>query len=75
MDKEVKALKVSYDKGVTFIAPSLETAKNKTYPVVRPLYFYYLTTVEKSVKPFIDYILSAEGQKIVEQVGYVPLTK
>ncbi len=75
MDKEVKALKVSYDKGKTYIAPSLATAKDKTYPVVRPLYFYYLTTVEKSVKPFIDYILAAEGQKIVEQVGYVPLTK
>lgn len=75
MDKAVKALKVSYDKGKTFIAPSMATAKDKTYPVVRPLYYYYLATVEKTVKPFIDYVLSAEGQKIVEQVGYVPLTK
>lgn len=75
MDKDVKALKVSYNKGKTFIAPSMATAKDKTYPVVRPLYYYYLTTVEKAVKPFVDYILSAEGQKIVEQVGYVPLTK
>jgi phosphate transport system substrate-binding protein len=75
MDKEVKALKVSYDQGKTFIAPSMATAKDKTYPVVRPLYFYYLTTVEKTVKPFVDYILTAEGQKIVEQVGYVPLSK
>jgi phosphate transport system substrate-binding protein len=75
MDKDVKALKVSYDKGKTFVAPSMATAKDKTYPVVRPLYYYYLTTVEKAVKPFVDYVLSAEGQKIVEQVGYVPLTK
>ncbi len=75
MEKEVKALKVSYDKGKTFTAPSMASAKDKSYPVVRPLYFYYLTTVEKSVKPFIDYILTADGQKIVEQVGYVPLSK
>ncbi len=75
MDKDVKALKVSYDKGKTYIAPSLATAKDKTYPIVRPLYFYYLTTVEKTIKPLVDYVLSAEGQKIVEQVGYVPLTK
>jgi phosphate transport system substrate-binding protein len=75
MDKAVKAVKVSYDAGKTYIAPSMETAKNKTYPIIRPLYYYYLTTVEKTVKPFIDYVLSAEGQKIVEQVGYVPLTK
>ncbi|MCW3083355.1 MAG: phosphate transporter, phosphate-binding protein [Bacteroidetes bacterium] len=75
MDKAVKAVKVSYDQGKTYIAPSMATAKDKTYPIVRPLYYYYLTTVEKTVKPFIDYVLSAEGQKIVEQVGYVPLTK
>lgn len=75
MEKEIKPLKVSYDKGKTFIAPSMETAKNKTYPVVRPLYYYYLTSIEKTVKPFVDYVLSAEGQKIVEQVGYVPLVK
>ena len=75
IEKEVKALNVSFDKGKTFIGPTMETAKNKTYPIVRPLYYYYLTTSEKSVKPFVDFCLSAEGQKIVQEVGYVPLTK
>jgi phosphate transport system substrate-binding protein len=75
MENNVKALKVSYDKGKTYIAPSMETAKDKSYPVVRPLYYYYLTTIEKTVKPFVDYILSPAGQKIVEEVGYIPLTK
>lgn len=75
VEKDVKALKVSYDKGKNYIAPELETAKNKTYPIVRPLYYYYLTSVEKAVKPFVDYCLSPEGQKIVEQIGYVPLVK
>lgn len=73
LEKEVKALKVSYDKGKTYTAPSMETAKDKTYPIIRPLYYYYVATVEKAVKPFIDYVLSAEGQKTVETVGYVPL--
>lgn len=75
VEKDVKTIKVSYDKGKTFIAPSLATAKDKTYPIVRPLYYYYLTTLEKNVKPFVDFMLSAEGQKIVEEVGYVPLPK
>jgi phosphate transport system substrate-binding protein len=75
VEKDVKTLKVSYDKGKNYIAASMETAKNKSYPIVRPLYYYYLTSVEKTVKPFVDYCLSAEGQKIVEQVGYVPLVK
>jgi len=73
MEKTVKALKVSYDKGKTYVEPTIEGAKNKTYPITRPLFYYYLSTTEKLVKPFVDYILSDEGQKIVGEVGYVPL--
>ena len=72
MTKEVKDIAVSYD-GKNFVMGSLETAVNKTYPIVRPLYYYYQTSKEATVKPFIDFILSAEGQKIVQQVGYIPL--
>lgn len=73
IENNVKPLKISYDKGKTYVAPSMENAKNKSYPVTRPLYYYYLTKVEKQVKPFVDYILSAEGQKTVVNVGYVPV--
>ncbi len=75
VEKDVKALKVSYDKGKTFIAPSVATAMDKTYPVTRPLYYYFLTKIEKTVSPFVNYILSPEGQAIVLKVGYVPLKK
>lgn len=73
MDKSVKDIAVSYDKGKTYIEASVANAKNKTYPIVRPLYYYYPTAKTKSVKPFIDYVLSEAGQKVVEQVGYVTL--
>jgi phosphate transport system substrate-binding protein len=73
LEKDVKAIAVSYDKGKTFVKPSVETAKNKTYPVVRPLFYYYPTKVEKLVKPFVDYVLSTAGQKIVEDIGYITL--
>jgi phosphate transport system substrate-binding protein len=75
VESDVRALKVSFDKGKNFIAPNMTTAKDRTYPIIRPLFYYYLATVEKAVKPFIDYCLSAEGQKIVETIGYVPLNK
>jgi phosphate transport system substrate-binding protein len=75
IEKTVKPLNVSYDKGKTFIAPKVETAMDKTYPVTRPLYYYYLTKIEKTVSPFVNYILSAEGQKVVLETGYVPLKK
>jgi phosphate transport system substrate-binding protein len=73
LENTVKALSVSYDKGKTYVIPSIVNAKNKSYPIVRPLYYYYLNTTEKKVKPFIDFILSDEGQKIVLSEGYVPL--
>jgi len=73
IESSVKALKVSYNQGKTFVTPSMATAKDKTYPITRPLFYYYLSTSEKKVKPFVDFILSSEGQKILEQVGYVPL--
>ncbi|MDP4189898.1 MAG: phosphate ABC transporter substrate-binding protein, partial [Bacteroidota bacterium] len=72
VNKEVKALKVSYD-GKNFVAPSLATAKNKTYPVVRPLFYYVNVKSYNKVKPYVDFVLSPAGQHIVHQIGYVPL--
>lgn len=73
MDKSVKDVKISYDKGKTFTEATYENAKNKSYPIVRPLYYYYTTKNEAKVKPFIDYVLSEEGQRIVKEVGYIDL--
>ena len=73
MEKTVKDVKVSYDKGKTFVEATVANAKNKTYPITRPLYYYYLTKDESKVKPFVDYVLSDEGQKIVSDIGYVSL--
>ncbi|MDP4290697.1 MAG: phosphate ABC transporter substrate-binding protein [Bacteroidota bacterium] len=75
VSKSVKALKVSYDKGKKYVVPNVATAMNKSYPITRPLYYYYNTKVEKKVMPYIKFVLSTEGQKIVSKVGYVPLSK
>jgi phosphate transport system substrate-binding protein len=70
INKEVKAIHVSYD-GKTFVEPTTANAKNKTYPIVRPLFYYYSAKNEKKVKSFIDFVKSEEGQKIVDKVGYI----
>ena len=70
---EVKSLAVSYDQGANFVAPSVAAAMDKSYPISRPLYYIYDKENEAKVKAFVDYALSAEGQKIVAAVGYVPL--
>ncbi|MDR1896079.1 MAG: PstS family phosphate ABC transporter substrate-binding protein [Prevotellaceae bacterium] len=71
MNKTIKAIHVSYDKGNTYVEPSLTTAKNGTYPVVRPLLYYYLSQSENKVKSFMNYVLSDAGQKIVSEVGFI----
>jgi phosphate transport system substrate-binding protein len=73
LEADIKPLKVSYDQGKTFVQPNVENAMNKTYPISRPLYYYYLNSTAKAVQPFVDFILSTEGQKIVKEVGYVPV--
>lgn len=68
----VKALSISYDHGNTYIEPSLASSMEDQYPICRLLYFYYPLTSENRVKPFIDFILSRDGQMIVGQVGFIP---
>lgn len=72
--KEVKQLAVSYDGGKNYYEPSVSGAQDGTYPISRPLYFVYNST-NTAVTPFVDYVLSEEGQKTVLEVGYVPLKK
>ena len=73
LEKSVKAIEVSFGKGKTFTVPSVETAKSKKYPITRPLYYYYLKTTESRVSPYVNFVLSPEGQAIVLKEGYVPL--
>lgn len=71
LNKNVKAVHVSYDGGKTFVEPSVANAKNETYPIVRPLYYYYDAAAESKVKAFIDFVLSPKGQKIVAEIGFI----
>ncbi len=70
----VKALAVSYDGGAHYALPSVENAADGSYPVVRPLYYYYNAGDEAQVAPFVKYALSEEGQRIVREQGFVPVT-
>jgi len=71
----IRALKVKKDEASPAIAPSLETAQSGTYPISRFLYFYTAGAPARTVKKFIDWVQSAEGQKVIGDVGYYPLPK
>lgn len=71
---EVKQLRVSTKKGESAVPPTAENAINKSYPLARALYLYDREEPKGAVKEFLDWVLSPEGQKIVQDVGYVPIT-
>ncbi|MBD8037047.1 MULTISPECIES: phosphate ABC transporter substrate-binding protein [Solibacillus] len=45
------------------------------YQLSRPFLFVHKEDVPEAATKFMDYILSADGQKIVEAAGAIPLTK
>lgn len=53
------------------IEPTLENIKNGVYPISRDLNLVTNGEPSGTAKAFIDYILSPEGQKIVERSGFV----
>ncbi len=69
----VKDCKVKKDDKSPGILPTAETIKNKTYPISRYLYMYLRNRPTGVMKSYIDWILSAEGQKIITEVGYFPV--
>jgi len=55
------------------ILPSIATISNNTYPLSRSLILYTKGEATGAVKMFIDFVLSPDGQAIVEQEEFVPL--
>lgn len=50
-----------------------ENVRNDTYPIRRYLVFYTLKFPSGSVRSFIDWVVSDEGQVCVREAGYIPL--
>jgi phosphate transport system substrate-binding protein len=71
----IRALKVKKDDSSPAIMPTLQTAQDASYPIARFLYFYTAGQPAGTALRFIDWVKSAEGQAVIEQVGYYPLPK
>ncbi len=69
---KVKTLKVSKRRGEPGVAPTVENARNGSYPITRPLQIYVIGTPAGAVEKYLNWILSSAGQKIVLELGYVP---
>ncbi len=67
---DVKALPVWYSAD-KIVSPSLETVKDRSYPISRELYVITNGQPSGLTADFIRFMLSADGQKIVAEEGYV----
>ena len=53
--------------------PSAQSVLAKTWPYARPTFYYTNGDPQGVAKQFVDFTLSAAGQKIVANVGFVPV--
>ncbi|MEO5721301.1 MAG: phosphate ABC transporter substrate-binding protein [Chthoniobacterales bacterium] len=54
-------------------APSVASVQSKSYPYARPTFYYTNGEPSGVAKQFVDFTLSGAGQKVVSQVGFVPI--
>ena len=58
------------------VYPSAENIQNGTYPVIAQFYAIYRADNEnENIQALIDWLLSDEGQRLIEQCGYVRITE
>ena len=67
LNDTVKALKIDG------VEPTVENIKSDSYKVYRPFNIATKGEVSEAAQDFIDYILSAEGQQIVNNEGYITI--
>jgi len=71
----VKYAKVSKDAKSEAIEPSVASVSDGTYPISRELYWFFSSKPTGQLKDLVNWALSPEGQKIAEEIDYVPLSK
>lgn len=73
VDDSVKVIGIIGLNGGDPVTPSAETVKDKSYPIARALYMYTNGEPTGAIKDYLDWGLSPEGQKLVEEAGFIPV--
>jgi phosphate transport system substrate-binding protein len=64
---------VKKDAASPAVSPTEATVRDGSYALSRDLYFYLRRKPAGEAGRFVDWVLSAEGQKVVTEVGYFPV--
>ena len=73
--EEMKVIGVASTSSDEFVLPSSETVNSGEYPIARDLYMYTRDVPTGVIKEYLDWILSADAQEIVTELGFVPITE
>ncbi len=70
---DMKTLAVARDAAGPYVLPTIASVNDKSYPIARDLYMYTRGQPSGAVKDYLDWILAAEAQQIVAELGFVPV--
>jgi phosphate transport system substrate-binding protein len=70
---DMKTVAVAVGDGKPFVLPSIQSVNDKSYPIARDLYIYSNGEPTGAIKDYLDWIMGPPGQKIVGQLGFVPV--
>jgi phosphate transport system substrate-binding protein len=71
--KGIRIIAVKKDNASPAITPDLAHVQDGSYALARPLFFYLRNKPSGEIKGFVDWVLSKDGQAIVQKVGYFPV--
>jgi phosphate transport system substrate-binding protein len=55
------------------VYPAIETIQDKSYPFSQPFYTVTAGNEKPNTQRFIEWMLSPQGQYLVEKTGYIPI--
>jgi phosphate transport system substrate-binding protein len=70
---DLKVIAIARQPGEAYILPSIATVNDNSYPISRDLYMYTAGQPQGAVAAYLEWILSAEAQQIVADLGFVPV--
>lgn len=75
ISKHVRAICISKSSDAPCIAPTVQAAMDKSYPISRELYMYTSGEPSPEVKNYMDWTQSDAASEITIKSGYVPAPK
>ena len=71
----VKFAAVKANDSAAAVLPSAASVSERDYPISRDLYWFFNGAPTGELKLLVNWALSEAGQKISEEIGYVPLSR